>query len=314
MKEVITTLLFCFSVYVNSVELNDEPIIGVLSQEIPPHYLPFFPAHTSFIATSYVKATESAGARVVPIVTGKPESYYRNLLKSVNGLVLPGGGAKHGRGNPYYESVRTVYRLAKEINDNGTVFPILGVCLGFEFLVVAANNDSNFLRQCDVYYDNYPINFTQDPSMTALFSRLTPEQHHTLATHNSTMNWHVWCAYVEDFKSTSLPDNWIVTSTSTSSKGIEFIASVEHKRYPFYGVQFHPEKPAYEWKPGQNIPRGEKIVTANRYFYDHLVYVAKSNYHTFATAKEETDSLIYNYPARFDPDINGTTNTQMYLF
>lgn len=77
MKGVIVAFFFCFSAHVLSIELNNEPIVGVLSQEIPPHYLPFFPAHTSFIATSYVKATESAGARVVPIVTGKPESYYR---------------------------------------------------------------------------------------------------------------------------------------------------------------------------------------------------------------------------------------------
>lgn len=119
---------------------------------------------------------------------------------------------------------------------------------------------------------------------------------------------------MNDFKNSSLIDDWIVTSTSTTANGVEFIASVEHKNYPFYGVQFHPEKPAYEWKPGQNIPRGEKIVIANRYFYDQLVYVAKSNNQTFASVKEEIDSLIYNYPARFDPDWNGTTNTQMYLF
>lgn len=40
---------------------------------------------------------------------------FRNIVKSVNGLVLPGGGAKIGRGNPYYESIRMIYNLAKEV-------------------------------------------------------------------------------------------------------------------------------------------------------------------------------------------------------
>ncbi|XP_065202013.1 gamma-glutamyl hydrolase-like [Planococcus citri] len=317
MKVLILMFLFRFLTYSSSYELNKEPIIGILSIEISPDTSPSFPAYSSLIPASYVKAVESSGARVVPVVINKPKSYYENIVKSVNGLVLPGGGAKNGRGNPYYESVRTVYNLAKELNENGTVFPILGVCLGYEFLITAANDDVNLLHNCSIFYENYPINFIKSPSYAALYSRLTSEQRDTLENYNSTMNWHIWCAYVEDFRNSVLLNNdWVITSTSTSTKGVEFIASAEHKKYPFYGIQFHPEKVAFEWK-SPNLPRGEKILLANRYFYDQLVFVAKSNNQTFSSKKEERDALIYNYPTRFDTNLKGaggTSYTQLYLF
>lgn len=76
MKSVICVLLWHILANV-SAEINERPIIGILAQEIPKHYLPFFPAYSNFIAASYVKAVESSGARVVPVVVNKTESYYR---------------------------------------------------------------------------------------------------------------------------------------------------------------------------------------------------------------------------------------------
>lgn len=48
--------------------INDSPIIGVLAQEISWHLNKKWPgAYTSYIAASYVKFVEGAGARAVPI-------------------------------------------------------------------------------------------------------------------------------------------------------------------------------------------------------------------------------------------------------
>lgn len=41
---------------------------------------------------------------------------------------------------------------------------------------------------------------------------------------------------------------WNIVSTTTSSYNELFISGVESKEYPFYAVQFHPEKNLYEWK------------------------------------------------------------------
>lgn len=49
---------------------NDRPIIGVLAQEQSFYLHGKFPEenYTSYIAASYVKSVEAAGARVVPIM------------------------------------------------------------------------------------------------------------------------------------------------------------------------------------------------------------------------------------------------------
>ncbi|XP_065204851.1 gamma-glutamyl hydrolase-like [Planococcus citri] len=295
-----------------SVKANKSPIIGVLSQELLFRNLELFPASSSFIAASYVKAVESSGARVVPVVINKPESYYRNILNSVNGLVLPGGATFPGDGNPYYDSVKMVYKIAKEMNENGTTFPILGVCLGYEFMLIVANNDNNILKRCNVTHENLPIKFHSPYFQSTLFSRLSTRQAHTLQYLNSTVNFHRWCAHVTDFDNSNLNQDWRITSTSTSLNNTEFIASVEHKKYPFFAIQFHPEKVSFEWNPDHNIPHSEPIVLANRYFYDQLIYHAKKNFNKFATIGEENNSLIYNYFPRFTASV--TSYLQMYVF
>lgn len=60
-----------------STELNDHPIIGIVAQELDFKLGKNYPAYTSFIAASYVKAVESSGARVVPIIPHRDEAYYR---------------------------------------------------------------------------------------------------------------------------------------------------------------------------------------------------------------------------------------------
>lgn len=51
-----------------AVSVNDEPMIGVLSQEISYYLDGKYPGQfNSYIAASYVKFIEGGGARVVPI-------------------------------------------------------------------------------------------------------------------------------------------------------------------------------------------------------------------------------------------------------
>ena len=71
---------------------------GILTQEIDDvlrSKLP--PSHaansSSYLAASYVQWVMSGGARVVPVIIGQQESYYRHLFSSINGLLLPGGNA-----------------------------------------------------------------------------------------------------------------------------------------------------------------------------------------------------------------------------
>jgi len=71
-------LLAIFSGVINVLASEYEtPIIGVVAQQLSPSLQKAYPAYSAFIAAAYVKAIESAGARVVPISINKNESYYR---------------------------------------------------------------------------------------------------------------------------------------------------------------------------------------------------------------------------------------------
>jgi len=39
-----------------------------------------------------------------------------------------------------------LYKLAIKANDEGEYFPVWGTCLGFEFMLIAAGNDTSVLE------------------------------------------------------------------------------------------------------------------------------------------------------------------------
>lgn len=65
--------------------LATNPVIGVLSQ--------YDHNGVPYIAASYVKYLESAGARVVPILHTDSSTELKRLFSKLNGFFIPGGGA-----------------------------------------------------------------------------------------------------------------------------------------------------------------------------------------------------------------------------
>jgi gamma-glutamyl-gamma-aminobutyrate hydrolase PuuD len=45
-----------------------------------------------------------------------------------------------------------------------------------------------------------------------------------------------------------------------------FVSAVEHKKYPFYGVQFHPEKPLFDFKDNRWVRSDDLSIDDNRKF------------------------------------------------
>ncbi|KAL3194561.1 hypothetical protein MRX96_046045, partial [Rhipicephalus microplus] len=85
--------------------------------------------------------------------------------------------------------------------------------------------------------------------------------------------------------------------------------------YPFYGVQFHPEKNNFEWTQSKDhihIPHTDDAVRVSQYLANFFLEEARKNNHSFASAQEELDALIYNYPATFTQ--KETALAQMYIF
>lgn len=100
---------------------HDRPTVGILTQQ--------YDTTHSYIAASYVKFVEGAGARAVPLFYERwDQGTLRKVLSSVNGVLLPGGGAEFS--GVYWDALQTIFDHATRANEDGVHYPIWGTCLG----------------------------------------------------------------------------------------------------------------------------------------------------------------------------------------
>ncbi|ALC43937.1 l-3-72Dp, partial [Drosophila busckii] len=285
------------------------PIIGVLAQEIYEDSL--IARHfnsTSYIAASYVKFVEGAGGRVVPIWIGQERSYYENLLRQINGVLLPGGGTWFNNSKGYGEAGEHIIHIAKEINTNASYFPVWGTCLGMELLVLVMNNNVETRFDCKSQGQTIPLDFKPTYNESRMFAGASAELITLMSKQNVTYNYHRNCYTQQSFENSS----WRIMSINNDLQGVEFVSTIEHLQYPFYGVQFHPEKNLYEFV-SKLIPHTAGAVHSAQYFADFFISEARRNKHTFDNAAEQSAAMIYNYKPEYTAKI-GSGYIQQYLF
>ncbi|XP_015172977.1 PREDICTED: gamma-glutamyl hydrolase-like [Polistes dominula] len=312
MSTIFKIGIFCFifSIVLINNTVNTfskkRPIIGILSQETTR----FSDNEKSYIAASYVKFVEGAGARVVPIRINQSRSYYRDLMTKISGVLLPGGATsiKHGG---YANAGEIIYQIAEDMNRNGTYFPILGICLGFELLAFLASGKEMKRVSCNSESQALPLQFERNFKQSRLFTNASEEIIDILEKDEVTINFHIFCITKEKFKTHRLNRNWRIISQNNDENGIRFISSMEHINFPFYGLQFHPEKNIYEWIIGRNIPHSSNAIKVSQYFANFFVDEARKNKNKFSDRDEEMTKLIYNYPP---PLYTGNTNSYRSVF
>ncbi|XP_065360981.1 gamma-glutamyl hydrolase A [Calliphora vicina] len=300
---------------VNTDNENPTPIVGVLTQEVSQLILRKYPnnSYTSYIAASYVKYVEGAGGRVVPIWIGQSRDYYKDILSKINGVLLPGGATYFNQSHGYADAGHHIYEIAQEINDNGTYFPVWGTCLGFELLVYLSANSTEPRTYCSSSAQALPLEFKENFQKSRLFRNASENVIDILKNYAVTANFHLYCFTEETFANMKLNEMWDVMSLNHDWDGIEFISTIEHKKYPFYGTQFHPEKNIYEFIPNRNITHTSRAIKASQYFADFLVNEARRNRQQFNNESEEVQNLIYNYAPVYTA-LKGSSFEQQYLF
>nr|KAF6404804.1 gamma-glutamyl hydrolase [Rousettus aegyptiacus] len=93
----------------NAAKLR-KPIIGVLMQKCRNKMKSL---GKYYIAASYVKYLESAGARVVPVRLDLTKKEYRKLFQSLNGVLFPGGSVNL-KSSGYAHVAKIFYNLARQ--------------------------------------------------------------------------------------------------------------------------------------------------------------------------------------------------------
>ncbi|XP_049808938.1 gamma-glutamyl hydrolase B-like [Schistocerca nitens] len=247
---------------------------GVLSQEAPASFVRKFCGNAScgsYIAASYVKFVEGGGARVVPVRIGQTRDYYRAVMRQINGVLLPGGGADDfDRPGGYGEAGAHIYEVAKEMNRQGDYFPLWGTCLGMELLAHVSAGRHLLITQEEV-------------------ELLIP------TAGQNVWNSGVCTAGALNMTEYGILHKWHILAMNHDVEGMEFVSVIESRKYPFYGIIFHPEKNAYEWATERDNPHSTDAIKAMQYFSNFFVNEARKSNHSFQSRATERNSLIYNY-------------------
>ncbi|KFM28592.1 Gamma-glutamyl hydrolase A [Auxenochlorella protothecoides] len=271
---------------------NDKPLIGILTQAC--HFCP----GRSYVAAGFVKWIEAAGGRAVPIRFYASDNELHRLFKSVNGIIFPGGLTDIWLDNPYVIAARKLWTWAREANDAGDVFPIWGTCLGFQLLHVLEANVSftELLIRTDSVGHASTLDLTEAAPSSALFGGISPHLARKVADPalNITMENHYFGLPPEHYRRWGvLGEAFTVVSTTRDRVGVEYISTAEHRRYPFFATQWHPEKPPYEFGM-KAIPHSLDAVLVSQHLANVFVDTARRSGHEPESHEEELVMLIYN--------------------
>tara|TARA_B100000700_G_scaffold284792_1_gene338327 strand:- start:36 stop:611 length:576 start_codon:yes stop_codon:yes gene_type:complete len=135
------------------------------------------------------------------------ESIKQNKYSHI--IISPGPGGPNESG----KCIDIVKHFYKEI-------PILGVCLGHQVIgkafgaSIIKNHDIVHGKTSEIYNDNSSVLYNGVPSV------FTATRYHSLIIEKSSIS--------NDFRINS----WLSDKT---------VMGLEHKKYPLYGVQYHPE-------------------------------------------------------------------------
>eukprot|EP00798_Chlamydomonas_sp_ICE-L_P016022 gene16022-22160_t len=308
--------------------MNTRPVIGILSQPGSPA-----PEDMSYIAASYVKWVEAAGARVVPILFDMTDDVIKAAgarvvpilfdmtddeikarFKAVNAVLLPGGGAKLSPGHRFYDVARLLVDLAIAANDRGDYFPVHGTCLGMETLAIITSTNYTILTNFDAEDAAAPLLLTPEAAKSHLFQSLPEDVVKDLQLLPIAMENHMkglsLSSYTADKKLSAF---FNVISLSVDKSGEPYVSTLESPSYPITATQWHPEKNAFEWATNLNIPHSPEAEVGNFFATE-----ARKNQHKSDTLKEEQDMLIYNweplYTGKDHGDGEETDFEQAYFF
>lgn len=225
---------------------QSRPVIGILSQ-------PFYNNNDKhYIAASYVKWLESAGAAAIALPYDAPDDLVNEIFSQINGFLFPGGSAA------LPSAARTLWKLAIESNQRGEYFPVFGICLGLEFMTMLASNNEEMIHSgFNAENISLPLflptkqDEAESKGIYSQRSRLYPPSskiRYSVSSLNITMNNHHKGIEPSLFmRNKNLTSMFHITSTNEDLDGRPFVSTIESFDFPFFATQYHPEKNNFEY-------------------------------------------------------------------
>ncbi|KAK9088719.1 hypothetical protein Scep_027801 [Stephania cephalantha] len=225
--------------------------------------------NASYIAASYAKFVEAAGARVIPLIYNEPPEVLAEKLTLVNGVLLTGGWAKTGL---YFETVQRIFKQVLEKNDAGDHFPLYAICLGFELLNMIISQDDNILEKFRATDQASTLQFVKSAALEGtVFERFPPELIRKLRIDCLVMQNHQYGVSPERFlQNNGLSRFFNILTTSTDAYDKVYVSTIQARNYPVTAFQWHPEKNAFEWGLSM-IPHSEDAIQVTQHVANYLI-------------------------------------------
>ena len=222
-----------------------ELVVGMISVPLTPGKKYYQVCGDSYIASSHITWLKRFGVKILPIPYTTKN--YKKYMSKINGLYFPSGGAFAGTQKEYYNCCKKFLQLAMKENDKGNHFPIWGGCMGMQQLMIIADghDDLEKLLQRFDSFNNLlsTLDFTEEGLRSRMMRNATKAELKKLSTKNCTLNNHKMGLTPTKFKQHKNIDKFYkIVSTSVDRKGRNYVSTIEGRFYPFYGVQWHPER------------------------------------------------------------------------
>ena len=281
---------------------DDSPVIGVLMLKSDRT----FPKRSALVATSYIKWIEQSGFRWMPISMYESEEDILDKLEQLDGVILPGGnfdldGVQRAHTRRYKKVVKTIINFGIAKNDNGKKFVIFGTCLGFEALLFMTLEKSLALIHATDLHMMRPVYFTEKAiDSSYLLNSFTPQELESTSGQAYFYFHHKHgfdlekCALDDEFT-----DNFDILAYMRTTDNKDIITMVQHKRYPFIGTQFHPEKIQFEHYDKSELDRSIDCIITNQKFSLMLRHMLGNQTNDIATADLATHKYRLYYQAEY---------------
>ncbi|XP_032591745.1 gamma-glutamyl hydrolase isoform X2 [Drosophila grimshawi] len=318
-------------------ERNSEgrvPNIGVMCMDLAKGLAELYEGNYCHMSANYVKHLEASGALIVPIWIGRERDYYAQIMTKVNGILLPGGAVyledsevkeKPELTNDCVKSARYIYELAMERNEAGNYFPIWGTCLGFQLLLINAAKTNEVRTECGRFFKALPLHWSTDSieGNSTMLADLSPELAEQMQKIPFACHQHRYCIEVENLHRYALHKDWRILATresateSPSEPTKRFITLIEHRRFPIFGSQFHPERAAHELGLLENdncsAAHTRLGIQLAQYYAEFFVEACRRNTNRFSSNEEKLRYLIFNWQPVFS-GLKHSNCMQCYIF
>jgi gamma-glutamyl hydrolase len=178
------------------------PIIGVYTEDAEDFGQAPQDKQT-YIAASYVKNLEMAGAQVIPLLYHYSKAQLDAILSKINGVFFPGGEMPIDKNNQWTSNIQYIFDYANKQNDKGNPFPIWATCLGYEAVMyLFSGREDNMTTLTRVNGQRgLPCNLTVKNSNSILLKSLSAQEYKEVTTGNGLL-WfhHTWAITLKTYQ------------------------------------------------------------------------------------------------------------------